>query len=95
MKKKFAITFILTIFLTGCVQTRYITEKYIKTKVLILESVGSYNIIDINVGKNKTIKARTAETISPSIGENVYIDFDMERVSIFNKETGDSILNKK
>jgi len=70
-------------------------EKYIKTKVLILESVGSYNIIDINIGKNKIIKARTIETFLPSIGETVYVDFDMERVSFFNKETGDSILNKK
>ena len=60
-----------------------------------MESVGSYNIIDINIGKNKIIKARTAETFSPSTGENVYVDFDMDRVSIFNKNTGDSILNKK
>jgi len=69
-------------------------ENYIKTKVFVIETTGSYNIIDIKLG-NEIVRVRTLPTMMPKIGETVYIGIDMKRVSIFNKEDGNSIMNSK
>lgn len=67
-------------------------KKYISTEVYVLEATGSYNIIDLNMGDGERIRARTLPTISPAIGENVFINFDMERITIFDKKSKKSIM---
>jgi len=66
-------------------------ENYIKTKVFVIETTGSYNIIDIKLGSD-IVRVRTLPTIAPKIGETVYIGVDMKRISIFNKKDGNSIM---
>lgn len=60
-------------------------------QVYVIEETGSYNIIDVSLGKEK-IKVRTLPTVKPNIGDTAYIGIDMDRVSIFNKETENSIM---
>jgi len=66
-------------------------ENYIETKVFVVETAGSYNIIDIKLGSD-IVRVRTLPTIAPKIGETVYIGVDMKRISIFNKKDGNSIM---
>jgi multiple sugar transport system ATP-binding protein len=60
-------------------------------QVYVIEETGSYNIIDVSLGKEK-IKVRTLPTVQPKIGDTAYIGIDMDRISIFNKETENSIM---
>ena len=64
---------------------------YIKTEVYIIEVTGSYNIIDIKLGGEESIRVRTIPTIEPGTGENAYINFDDDRINIFDKDTEDAI----
>ena len=66
-------------------------ENYIETKVFVVETTGSYNIIDIKLGSD-IVRVRTLPTIAPKIGETVYIGVDMKRISIFNKKDRNSIM---
>ncbi len=60
-------------------------------QVYVIEETGSYNIIDVSLGKEK-IKVRTLPTVQPKIGDTAYIGIDMDRISIFDKETENSIM---
>jgi len=64
---------------------------YIKAEVFVTEMTGSYNIIDVKLGSD-IAKIRTLPTVAPRIGETVYIGIDMERMSIFNKKDGNSLM---
>ncbi|MCL4384817.1 MAG: ABC transporter ATP-binding protein [Actinobacteria bacterium] len=66
-------------------------DNYLKSKVFITETLGSYNIIDIKLGKD-TLRVRTLPTVTPDINTEAYIGFDMDRVSLFDKETENSIM---
>ncbi len=66
-------------------------KNYLDVKVYVIEETGSYNIVDVSLGVEK-IKVRTIPTIKPDIGEAAFVGFDMERISIFDKETGNSII---
>ncbi len=66
-------------------------DNWLAVKVYVIEETGSYNIIDVSLGSEK-IKVRTLPTVKPDIGENAYIDFDLKRISIFDRETEKSIL---
>jgi multiple sugar transport system ATP-binding protein len=59
--------------------------------VYVSEETGSYNIIDVNLGSQK-VKVRTLPTVKPAIGDHAYIELDMNRASIFDKESGRSIM---
>lgn len=63
----------------------------LEVTVYVSEETGSYNIIDVNLGSQK-VKVRTLPTVKPDIGDRVYIELDMERVSLFDKKTGNSIM---
>jgi multiple sugar transport system ATP-binding protein len=65
-------------------------EGLLEVTVYVSEETGSYNIIDVNLGSQK-VKVRTLPTVKPDIGDRAYIELDMKRVSIFDKETGNSI----
>ncbi len=60
-------------------------------KVYVVEETGSYNIIDVSLG-NEMIKVRTLPKIKPDIGNPAYISLDMNRITIFDKESGNSIM---
>jgi len=62
----------------------------LQATVYVLETMGSYNIIDVKLG-DETIKVRTAPSIVPDIGETVSISFDPRGINIFDEETGDSV----
>jgi multiple sugar transport system ATP-binding protein len=66
-------------------------EGALEVTVYVSEETGSYNIIDVNLGSQK-VKVRTLPTVKPDIGDRAYIDLDMERVSLFDKKTGNSIM---
>jgi len=63
----------------------------LEVTVYVSEETGSYNIIDVNLGSQK-VKVRTLPTVKPGIGDRAYIELDMERVSLFDKKTGNSIM---
>ncbi len=62
----------------------------LEVTVYVSEETGSYNIIDVNLGSQK-VKVRTLPTIKPGIGDRAYIELDIDRVSLFDKESGNSI----
>ena len=64
---------------------------YIKTSVFMIEVTGSYNIIDVNLGGIESLKVRSLSTIEPRIGDEVYINFDTDRITFFDKETKNAI----
>ena len=66
-------------------------EDYIKSEVFIIETLGSYNILDIKMG-NEVIKARTMPVVVPDIGTTTFIGFDMQRIKLFDKATENSIM---
>jgi multiple sugar transport system ATP-binding protein len=66
-------------------------ENYINTEVYVIETLGSYNIIDVKIGANTT-RVRTLPTILPDIGTPCCIGLEMSRVTLFNKESGHSIM---
>jgi len=65
-------------------------KNFLPAKIYVIEDMGSYNIIDVMLG-GETVKVRTLPTLKPDIGSECYIDLDMNRVSIFDRETGNSI----
>jgi multiple sugar transport system ATP-binding protein len=67
------------------------TENYLKSEVFVIETLGSYNIIDLKLG-NATVRVRTLPTVMPDIATEAFIGFDMDRASLFDKETENSIM---
>jgi multiple sugar transport system ATP-binding protein len=67
-----------------------IEEDFVKTEVFAIEKTGSYNIIDVKLGK-EIIRVRTLPTVVPKIKETAYIGFDMQGVTLFDSENEKSI----
>jgi ABC-type sugar transport system ATPase subunit len=66
-------------------------EDFVETKVFAIEKTGSYNIIDVKLGK-EIIRVRTGPTVVPKVEDRVYIGFDMDGISLFDRETESSIM---
>jgi len=66
-------------------------EGFLTVETYVVEDMGSYHIVDVKLGK-ETIKVRTLPTQRPEVGEECYIDLDMNRMSIFDSETGKSLM---
>jgi multiple sugar transport system ATP-binding protein len=66
-------------------------ENYIDTEVYVIETLGNYNIIDVKIGDD-IVRVRTLPTVTPDIGTDCCIGFDMSRVILFDKETEDSLM---
>lgn len=64
----------------------------IDTKVYVVEATGSYNIIDVTLNKDERLRVRTPSTVEPAVNEKVYLNFDMDRITIFDPETENSIM---
>ena len=66
-------------------------EGYLEVNIYVIEGMGSYNIIDVSLGSQR-IKVRTMPGIKPHMGESGFVEFNMDRVNLFNKKTGNVIL---
>jgi multiple sugar transport system ATP-binding protein len=62
-------------------------DGYLPGKVYVVEEMGSYNIIDVQLG-GETIKVRTPPTVKPEVGAPAFVRFDLQRISLFDRETG-------
>jgi len=65
-------------------------EGYQEVKVYVYEGMGSYNIVDVSLG-NQKIKIRTMPDVKPKIGNVGFIQFNMDRINIFDKKSGMAI----
>ncbi|MBU4450685.1 MAG: ABC transporter ATP-binding protein [Actinobacteria bacterium] len=66
-------------------------DNYIKTEVYIIETLGTYNIIDLKIGE-ETVRVRTLPSVMPDVGAPCCVGFDMSRIILFDKKTEKSIL---
>ncbi|MBM3708908.1 MAG: ABC transporter ATP-binding protein [Actinobacteria bacterium] len=66
-------------------------ENYIGTEVYVVETLGTYNIIDVKIGKD-TARVRTLPSVLPDIGTSCCIGFDMSRITLFDKRTEEAIV---
>ena len=67
------------------------SPNFIKTEIYVIETLGTYNIIDLKVG-SETLRVRTLPSVAPDIGLTCFVGFDMSRISLFDKKTEKSIL---
>jgi multiple sugar transport system ATP-binding protein len=63
----------------------------IKGEVYVVEPLGSETILDVKVGNN-IIKVRTPGKSIPKTGDIVTLKIDMNKIHLFDKETGSAIL---
>ncbi len=66
-------------------------ENYIDSEVYLIETLGSYNIIDVKIGIS-TVRVRTLPIVSPDIGTKCCIGFDMNAITLFDKQSQKSIM---
>jgi len=67
-------------------------EGYIDTSVYVVEATGSYNIIDVILSRKEKLRVRTSSAVEPAVNERVYLNFDMDRITIFDPGTENSIM---
>ena len=63
---------------------------YIKAEVHVIEPLGPFDIVDINV-EDQVIRAKAASRFIEKPGENVWIQLDEQRTHFFDKNTGNSL----
>ncbi|KKL48209.1 hypothetical protein LCGC14_2327770, partial [marine sediment metagenome] len=68
-------------------------EDSVKTDIFTIEKMGSYNIIDVKLG-SEIIRVRTLPTVVPGVKDKAYISFDMDMISLFNRENKQSLMRK-
>jgi multiple sugar transport system ATP-binding protein len=66
-------------------------EKSVEAEIYVIEPLGSEIIVDLKLGDN-LIKVKTTPDFALSIGEKVWIGFDMEKIHLFDKKTENSII---
>ena len=66
-------------------------EDSVKTDIFTIEKTGSYNIIDIKLG-SEIIRVRTLPTVVPGVKDTAYISFDMDMISLFDRENKQSLM---
>lgn len=67
------------------------SEETIQTEVYVVEPLGSENIIDLKIGNN-LLKAKTLPTVQPDIGQPIQMRFDKDRMHVFDRDTGKTVL---
>jgi multiple sugar transport system ATP-binding protein len=60
---------------------------YLPGEVHLIEPLGSYDILDIGVGKT-VIRARTESRFATRLHEPVWVQLDKERTHFFDKKSG-------
>ena len=69
-------------------------ENHIGTTVYAIEKMGSYNIVDVNYGK-ELLRVRVFPHDHLEYDQNVFASFDMERVRFFDKKTEENLMFRK
>ena len=67
-------------------------DNSLPAEVYVTEKMGSYHIVDLSYGE-EIVRARTSSYVEMEIGQNVRMSFDMDRVRLFDSESGQSIMN--
>ena len=65
-------------------------EKSIQSEVYVTEPLGSKTIVSISIG-NTTIKSLVPGTFHTKIGDKLWMEFDMEKLHVFNRKTETAI----
>lgn len=70
-----------------------------KAEVYSIEPLGAETIVEITLGKDadgshNIIKSRTSPNFEAKIGEHIYVSFVPERLHLFDKVTGNTLLTK-
>lgn len=68
-----------------------------KAEVYSVEPLGAETIVEITLGKDRAgshtiIKSRTSPNFEAKIGEKIYVTFVPDRIHLFDKITGDTLL---
>jgi multiple sugar transport system ATP-binding protein len=63
----------------------------LQAEVYVVEPLGPNNIIDIKIGNN-ILKARSPASFKPKIGGAIWFKFDIDRIHLFDKKTGEAII---
>ena len=67
-------------------------EHSLPAEVYVTEKMGSYKIVDLSYGE-EIVRARTSTYVEMDMGQNVRRSFDMDRVRLFDAESGQSVMN--
>ncbi|MEM2902677.1 MAG: ABC transporter ATP-binding protein [Candidatus Bathyarchaeia archaeon] len=65
-------------------------DGYVQGAVEVLELLGDQMIVDLAVGK-ETVRAMAPRTAKLDYGEKLWLKFDMERIHLFDKKSGEAI----
>lgn len=68
-----------------------VSKSFIEGEVYVTEPLGSEVIIDVKVG-DSLIKVRTSADFDVNIGEKVWIEFEKDKMHIFDKKTEKAII---
>ena len=60
-------------------------------EVYVTEKMGSFRLVDLKYGE-EIVRARTSSYVDMAMGQPVKMTFDMERVRLFDSESGQSIM---
>lgn len=66
-------------------------EGALTVEVFVVENMGAHHLVDVKYGE-EVIRVRTSPTVRPTIGERLFIRFDMERIRLFDKDTEQLIM---
>ncbi len=69
-------------------------DNCLEARVYVIERMGSYNIVDIRYGE-EILRVRTLPSLALQIGQPVHATFDMERIRLFDKKTGTTLMPNK
>jgi multiple sugar transport system ATP-binding protein len=66
------------------------TPGHVPAGVVVVELLGAENIINVELGGH-TLKARTAPTFRPSVGETLYVKLNQSRTHLFDAKSEENI----
>jgi ABC-type sugar transport system ATPase subunit len=66
-------------------------KKGIEAEVYVMEPLGRDLLITFKIGQ-LTLKVLTSPTFAANIGDKVWLKLNMDKIHLFDKETGESLL---
>jgi len=73
------------------IETRAKSENSIQSEVFMTEPLGPKTIVTLSIG-NSLIKSITPGTYRADIGSRLWMDFDMDKLHVFDKKTEEALL---
>jgi multiple sugar transport system ATP-binding protein len=71
--------------------TKHSVPNGIQAKIYVTEPIGDSVIVDARIGRTLT-KAKAPPSFEAKLDDTVYLTFDTQRMHVFDKKTGDTIL---